>query len=242
MVKLSEKEKAAHKAAFQAMSPAQKAEHIFTYHKWTILLVLLVLIVLGSILHRQLTQKRPVLYLAVINTSFGEQVEKSLTEDFLTAAGGDTRREEVYLYRDLYLSEDADALNHEYAYASKVKLGGAISAEKLDLVLMNQEAYDIFSRQGYLLELTALPDAISASLVENEVILSDNSMDYLLGNAAQEQVVTKTVPNALAVSSLPLFRDAGFDGALYIGVISNSPRPEEVKAYLRYLFGLSGDS
>ena len=37
MVKLSEKEKAAHKAAFQAMSPAEKAEHIFTYHKWTIL-------------------------------------------------------------------------------------------------------------------------------------------------------------------------------------------------------------
>lgn len=236
MVKLSEKEKAAHKAAFQAMSPAQKAEHIFTYHKWTILLVLLVLIVLGSILHRQLTQKRPVLYLAVINTTFGEQVEKSLTEDFLTAAGGDTRREEVYLYRDLYLSEDADALNHEYAYASKVKLGGAISAEKLDLVLMNQEAYDIFSRQGYLLELTALPDAISASLVENEVILSDNSVDYLLGNAAQEQVVTKTVPNALAVSSLPLFRDAGFDGDLYIGIISNTPRQEEAEAYLRYLF------
>ena len=242
MVKLSEKEKAAHKAAFQAMSPAEKAEHIFTYHKWTILLVLLSLIVLGSILHRQLTQKRPVLYLAVINTTFGEQVEKSLTEDFLAAAGGDTRREEVYLYRDLYLSEDADALNHEYAYASKVKLGGAISAEKLDLVLMNKEAYDIFSRQGYLLELTALPDALSASLVENEVILSDNSVDYLLGNAAQEQVITKTVPNALAVSSLPLFRDAGFDGALYIGVISNSPRPEEAKAYLRYLFGLSGDS
>ena len=242
MVKLSEKEKAAHKAAFQAMSPAQKAEHIFTYHKWTILLVLLALIVFGSILHRQLTQKRPVLYLAVINTTFGEQVEKSLTEDFLTAAGGDTRREEVYLYRDLYLSEDADALNHEYAYASKVKLGGAISAEKLDLVLMNKEAYDIFSRQGYLLELTALPDALSASLVENEVILSDNSVDYLLGNAAQEQVITKTVPNALAVSSLPLFRDAEFDGALYIGVISNSPRPEEAKAYLRYLFGLSGDS
>ena len=71
MVKLSEKEKAAHKAAFKAMSPAEKAEHIFTYHKWTILLVLLVLLITGSIIHRQLTQKKPVLYLAVINTSFG---------------------------------------------------------------------------------------------------------------------------------------------------------------------------
>lgn len=237
MVKLSEKEKAAHKAAFEAMSPAQKAEHIFTYHKWTILLILLTILVLGSIIHRQLTQKKPVLYLAVINAAFGEDVEKGLTEDFLVKAGFDTRRQEVYLYRDLYLSENADALNHEYAYASKVKLSGAISAEKLDLVLMNRDAYDIFSRQGYLMELPSHSDALSPYVTENEVILSDNSVDYLLGNAAQEQVVTKTVPNALAVSSLPLFRDAGFDGDLYLGVISNSPRQEEAEAYFQYIFG-----
>ena len=236
MVKLSEKEKAAHKAAFQAMSPAEKAEHIFTYHKWSILLVLLVLLILGSIIHRQLTQKKPVLYLAVINASFGENVEKSLTEDFLAAAGFDARRQEVYLYRDLYLSENADTLNHEYAYASKVKLSGAISAEKLDLVLMNREAYDIFSRQGYLLGLTSLPDALSPYLTENEVILSDNSVDYLLGNETQKQIVTETIPNSLAVSSLPLFRDAGFDGELYLGVVSNSPRQDAAGAYIRYLF------
>ena len=236
MVKLSEKEKAAHKAAFQAMSPAEKAEHICTYHKWTILLVLLVLLILGSIIHRQLSQKKPVLYLAVINASFGENVEKSLTEDFLAAAGFDARRQEVYLYRDLYLSENADTLNHEYAYASKVKLSGAISAEKMDLVLMNREAYDIFSQHGYLLGLTSLSDAFSPYLTENEVILSDNSVDYLLGNVEEEQFVTETVPNSLAVSSLPLFRDAGFDGDLYIGVVSNSPRQDEAEAYIRYLF------
>ncbi len=236
MVKLSEKEKAAHKAAFQAMSPAKKAEHIYTYHRWTILLILLVILILVSILHLQLTQKKPVLYLAVINASFGEEVQKRLTVDFLTEAGCDTRRQEVYLYRDLYLSEDADALNHEYAYASKLKLSGAISAEKLDLVLMNRDAYDIFSRQGYLLELTSLPNAFSPFLTENEVILSDNSVDYLLGNAAKEQFVTETVTNSLAVSSLPLFRDAGLDGALYLGIVANSPRQDEAAAYLRYLF------
>ena len=117
MVKLSEKEKAAHKAAFKAMSPAEKAEHIFTYHKWTILLVLLAILVLGSTIHRQLTQKTPVLYLAVINVSLGEDMQKQLTEDFLAETCDDARRQEVYLYRDLYLSEDADTLNHEYAYA-----------------------------------------------------------------------------------------------------------------------------
>ena len=237
-MKLPEQEKAAYKAAFRAMSPAKKAEHIFTYYKWRIFLGLLLLIILVSILHRKLTQKEPVLYLAVINVALGEDVEKQLTEDFLAEAGFNSRRQEVYLYRDLYLSEDADTLNHQYAYASKVKLSGAISAGNLDLVLMNREAYDIFSRQGYLLELTSLPDELSPFLTGNEVILSDNSVDYLLGNAEEEQVVTETVPNSVAGSSLPLFRDAGFDGDLYLGEVSNSPRQEEAAAYLRYLFGL----
>ncbi len=235
-MKLSPQEKAAHKAAFRAMSPRKKADHIFTYYKWPILLGLLALLVLGSVLHRELTRKEPVLYLAMINVSVGEDMEKQLTADFLTAAGRDARRQEIYLYRGLYLSENADTLNHEYAYASKMKLTGAISARKLDLALMNREAYDILSRNGYLLDLSAQVDSrASALLTANEVVLSNNSLEVLLGEAEQEQCVTETVSNALAVGTLPVFQNAGFDGELYLGVIGNSPRPVEAAAYLSFV-------
>ena len=234
-MKLPEHEKAAYRAAFQAMSPAKKAEHIFTYYKWWILLILIFLFILVSTIHRKLTQKDPVLYMAIVNIALGEDVEKELTADFLAEAGFNERKQEVYLYRELYLSENADTLNHEYAYASKMKLTGAMSAEKLDLVLMNREAYDILSRQGYLLELTSVPETLSPLLTENEVVLSDNSVDVLLGNAEQEEYITQTISNALVISSLPLFQRAGFDGELYIGIIANSPRQEEAAAYLRYL-------
>ena len=235
-MKLSPQEKAAHKAAFRAMSPRKKADHIFTYYKWPIILGLLALLVLGSVLHRELTRKEPVLYLAMINVSVGEDMEKQLTADFLTAAGRDARRQEIYLYRGLYLSENADTLNHEYAYASKMKLTGAISARKLDLALMNREAYDILSRNGYLLDLSAQVDSrASALLTANEVVLSNNSLEVLLGEAEQEQCVTETVSNALAVGTLPVFQNAGFDGELYLGVIGNSPRPVEAAAYLSFV-------
>ena len=166
-MKLSEQEKAAHKAAFRSMRPAEKLEYIYTYYKWPILLGVLVLLTAASIVQRQLTRKEPVIYLGFANVAVGEDLEEVLTVNFLRLEGNNAKRQEVYLYRDLYLSEDADALNHEYAYASKVKLSGAISAEKLDLVLMNREAYDIFSRQGYLLELTSLSDAFSPYLTES---------------------------------------------------------------------------
>ena len=112
-MKLSEKEKAARRAAFQAMSPADRLEHVYTYYKWPILLGLLALLVLGSVLQRQLTRKEPVLYVAFLNLAAGPEQEEALTAGYLRAAGLDERKQEVYLYKDLYLSEDADVINHE---------------------------------------------------------------------------------------------------------------------------------
>ena len=235
-MKLTPQEKAARRAAFQAMSGAKKREHIWEYYKWPILLGLLGLIVLGSILHNALTKKEPVLYLALANVAAGEELEAALTEGYLESAGYDARRQEVSLYPDLYLTDDADTQNHQYAYASRMKLMGALASQKLDLVLMNREGYDFLSRQGYLLALPELLDArLTELLTENEVVLSDNTIEVLLGEAEEEQRVTETAQNALDVSALPLFQGAGFDGELYLGVIANSPRLEEGLRFIRYL-------
>ncbi len=241
-MKLSEQEKAAHKAAFRAMSPGKKLEHIGLYYKWPILLTLIALLVLGSVLQRELTKKEPVLYLAVMNTTVGSELETRLTEGFLSASGADAGRQEVYLYRDLYLSENADELNHEYAYASQMKLVGAIHAQRMDLVLMNREAYDIVSHKGYLAELPALAEGdpalftpLAPLLIENEVILSDNAIELMLGEADEAERITRSVPNALAVSTLPVFEQAGLDGEVYLGLVANSPRVDAALQYIRYL-------
>ena len=242
-MKLSKQEKAARRAAFQAMPPAKKAEHIATYYKWPILLVLIALIVLGSVLHRQLIKKEPVLYLAFANVAAGEDLENDLTDGFLRFLGKDVKKKEIYLYRDLYLSDNADTLNHEYAYASKMKLMGAVNAEKLDLVLMNREAYNMLSRCGYLLELSpdlfagdpSLYEQVLPFLAANELVLSDNGIEYQLGEAETHDVETVSVQNAIEVTGLPLFASAGFPDAVYLGIIANSERLADCIAYLSYI-------
>ena len=170
-MKLSPQEKAAHRAAFQAMSPGKKLEHILTYYKAPILLALLLLFILGSVVHRQLTQKEELLYLGLLNVSIGEDLEEGLNAGYLRSAGLDETRQEVYLYRDLYLSDNADVVNHEYAYASRMKVMGAIQAKKLDLVLMNREAYDLCSRNGYLMALdTWLPGIDAAEALDPDAV------------------------------------------------------------------------
>lgn len=243
-MKLSAQEKAARRAAFREMSPAKKREHIWEYYKWPILLGLLALLVLMSTVREQLNRREPVLYLAFANLSVGEEMEDRLTNGFLESVGADLRRHEVGLYPDLYLSEAADELNHQYAYASRIKLMGALASQKLDLVLMNREGYDFLSRQGYLQELTpalfqdepALLEPLLPVLTENEVVLSDNSLDVQLGKTDSLEIVTERVSNGLNVSALPLFRSAGFDGEVYLGVLANSPRADAVLAFLNYLF------
>lgn len=242
-MKLSRQEKAARRAAFQALTPAKKAEHIATYYKWPILLGLIALIVLGSVLHRQFTKKEPVLYLAFANVAVGEDLENGLTDGFLRFLGADAKKQDVYLYRDLYLSDNADTLNHEYAYASKMKLMGAVTAGKLDLVLMNREAYDLLSRSGYLLELTPsvfaddpeLYEALLPLLSANELVLSDNGIEYQLGEAETHDVETVSVQNAMEVTALPLFARAGFPNTVYLGVIANSERLADCIAYISYI-------
>ena len=242
-MKLSKQEKAALRAAFREMSVQKKLEYIVNYYKWPILLTLLAVGILTSVIHRQLTERRPVLYLGFANVAVGDTLQERLTEGFLRFAGADEARETVYPYLDLYLSEDADTLNHEYAYASRIKLMGAVQAGKLDLVLLNRESWDMLSRNGYLLELSpaffagdeALYAQFQPYLVENEVIISDNSLEYQLREAETHEVVTKPAVNAVAVNDLPLLEGAGFPEPVYLAVIGNSPRAEMDLRYFAYL-------
>ena len=244
-MKLSQKEKAALKAAFRSMTPGEKAEYILTYYKWPILLGLLALAVLCSGVYRRLTEKEPVLYVGFVNTVAGEDLKTGLTSGYLSDSGLDLRRKEVYTYEDLYLTDDADTLSHEYAYASRMKVLAAVNAGKLDVVFTNREGYDLLSRAGYLLDLGGLlreNDPQSAQrleplLTENAVVISDNSLEVLLNEAEEADTVTENAQNGLPLSGFPLFREAGFDGEVYLTVIANSSRRDSVISYIRYLCG-----
>lgn len=238
---LTKEEKAAWRAAFQKMSLAGKAEYIFTYFKLPILLGLIALYLAGSAAYRQLTKKEVVLYTAYINVSVGDELEARLTGGFLSNCGANPKRAEIDLSRGLYLSDNPTPEDHEYQYASNLKLMAAIESKQLDIVLMNQEAYDIFSQRGYLLDLHSLlvsEDALyrrlEPHLTANTVILEDNSIEYTLNQAEQYQAVTEEVTNGLELSALPLFQEA-FPEPVYLGVVGNSPRLPAVIEYIAYI-------
>ena len=232
-MKLSPEERRQRREGFRQMTPSKKLEHIWLYYKAPILLTILALGILVSGVHRAATKKEPVVYLAYLNVSVGEDMEARLTEDYLTCRGLNPKRAEVRLYRNLYLSDNPSASDHEYAYASRMKLLATIHSKQLDLVLMNREAYNLCSASGYLLDLSDILD--SACLTANQVILEDNAVEYYLNAAQEYTAVTETVYNALELTQLSAFQKAGFSDSVYIGIIANTPRLPESQDYLDYL-------
>ena len=241
-MKLTKEERAARKDSFRKMNAADKAEYIFTYYKLPIVLALVALWFVSSTVYRQITKKDAVLYSAHINVSVGDNLERQLNAGFISATGANPRKAEVYLYRGLYLSDDASTENHQYGYASRLKLLASIEAKQLDVVLMNQEAYDILSQNDYLLDLSGFLSEndsfyhrLDPYLSTNIVIIEDNAIEYNLNEADEYVAVTKEVVNGVDVSAFPVFLEARFPDAVYLGVIANSPRLPAVLQYIEYL-------
>lgn len=235
MMKRSPEEIAALRESFRKMDTPHKIEHIYTYHKWTILLILIAVYLLGSWVHRQLTQKEPVVFLGFANVTVGDQLQQELTLGFLEHQGFNPKRQEVYIYTGLYLSNDSAMEDHQYAYASQMKVMAALNAKRMDVMLMNREAYDLLSHNGYLMELTGLSEALTPFLTENEVVVEDNFIDVQLNSETERRYATQPSVNGIDVSQFPLFRDAGFDGAVYAGILANTPRLETAITYLEFL-------
>lgn len=243
-MRLTREDRAARKDSFRRMSPGEKADYLYTYFKLPIFLGLAALALLCSAVYRQLTKKTVVLYSAHINVAVGDTLESYLNTDFISSIGENPQKAEVGLYRGLYLSDAPAQEDHQYSYASRMKVMAAIEAKELDVALMNQEAYDIFSHSGYLYELpdlltgnAGLLNSVEPYLTTNTVILEDNAIEYQLGEAARYEAATREAVNGMEVSALPAFAQAGFPDRIYLGVIANSPRLSSALQYIEYLIG-----
>ena len=119
----------------------KKWEHIWAYYKLPIAIVLIVVYILGYAAYRHVTKKEDVLYLGLVNITAGSDLTEQLTTGFAEAQGL-TKKQQVDLLSGLLLSESAE---EQYVYASEMKLLGAVSAQRLDVVLMDDNILKISS-------------------------------------------------------------------------------------------------
>lgn len=228
----------------QSLPWKKKVQYIWDYFKLPLALLCILLYVIIYAAYRHLTYKEPVLYTALVNVNAGETLTEQLSENFLYIMDIDTSRNKLQLYSGLYLTDDENNAYHEYTYASRTKILAAIDGEQLDVVLMDQEAFDAFSQNGYLCNIDELLSAESPDLyedmkpfiVKNIYIAEDNAFELLFDASIPYSAVTEEYPMGLDLSQTGFIAQAGFEETVYLGIIDNSPRKDTALAYLQYLF------
>ncbi len=219
----------------------QKIQYIWDYYKLPIVICLILLYIITYTLHGHFSKKEILLYTGLVNVSAGEQLTARLSGGFIDSVDDDASKSDMRLYSGLYLTDNLDDPNHEYVYASRIKITASIDDEHLDVVIMNKEAFDAFSQNGYLYNMEELfRDSDSLAELEpyfvtNTVILKDNTDDMLLDRSLSYQAVTEEYSTGLLVSEKGLFKNAGFSEDVYLGVIKNSPRMDMAAEYIKYL-------
>lgn len=216
---------------------------LWDYYKLPIVVLCILLYILGYSLYGHFTHKETILYTALVNVSASDSLTEQLSTGFLDSLDQDTSKTTMQLYTGLYLTDDETNPYHEYTYASRMKILASIDGKQLDVVLMNKEAFDAFSQNGYLCDLEELLSSedvdlynrLKPHLVTNTVILEDNSTDLQLDPSITYQAVTEEHPFGLDLSQTSMISDAGFSDIVYLGIIANSPRTEEAIDYVRYL-------
>ena len=246
---MSRKSRAGSTSTLRQLKGWKKLQYILDYYKFPLLLAAAALYIIIWLTMRNLTQKDVVLYVGLVNAAPSEELILKLSDGYLEETGFPKSDNSVYLYRNLFLSADETSEYHPYSYATKMKILGAINANQLDVVLMNQEAFDAFSQNGYLADLQELlnsPEAgadgrslfkaVKGSLCTNVRIEEDNSVDVLLGNETEyHSVTTKGSFGLNLTDASALVGNAGLSGTVFLGIIKNSTRKKEAVQYLDYL-------
>ena len=185
-------------------------EHIWAYYKLPIVIALIIVYMFGYAAYRHLTKKEDVLYLGLVNVAAGSDLTEQLTIGF-SESQQLTQKQQVNLLSGLLLTESENA-DEQYVYASEMKLLGAVSAQRMDVILMDAAARDELLAEDYFLDLRTLDASFGdlPGLNENGTVLD--------------------------VSDTLFIKQAGFSGRVYLGVVQNAPHPERAAAYIRYLF------
>lgn len=232
------------------MTFREKAEYILEYYSLPILIVVVGTYLVISYIYAQVTRKDVALYSYLINVNLSDEVTEELETSFTDILELDPKKFETRVSRNLFLTYEQDNPDFEYTQASQQRLLAGIEAQQADVFLMNQEAFDAFSQNGFLLDLdTALAELdpefheqAAGSLRENILVTSENSAEVAKDPTIPYHEETETHVFGLEITDTPLIRASGLKGPFYAAIVENSPRKDRAVRFLRHLCEWSGPS
>ena len=225
---------------WSSLHGSAKIRFVWDYYKLPIFLICVIIYVSCYLAVRKLNEEHPQLYLAYVNVEVGETLDRHLTEEFILDLKPSEKHSVVRTLKNLALTENLQQVDGSFVYASQMKILSAIENHQLDIVLMNQEAFDAFSQSGFLLNLDTFADTypladLKPFFIDNIEILTDNATEVMLDPSTEYHSETITYPMGIDITEFPPIKEAGFPDRVFLGIIANTERTDNAAAFLSYI-------
>ena len=205
----------------KGMSKKKKAEYVWEYYKLHIIGSLVLICVIGSIIHSQITKVDYVFSLTMlgntVDTNKKTDLETQLTK--VVVSDGDTKKQATVSNISFGDSNSSDpAMSSQYMQ----KFVAQLSVGELDVVILDKDMFESFVKQDMFLKLNNISGLNLASIKNKkiEASASDN---------------TKAV-YGIDAENIKLFKNIGFDTTnKVIGIISTTKQKNNSTLVLKWL-------
>lgn len=222
----------------------QKVEHIFTYFRTPILLVLLILIIGVSYVVHLATSKDSVLSVICLNSFAEADDADSYGLEFAQAAGIDTNKYDVQITTEMFVSKES--LNGSYE-TSQVIFAQAAS-QSIDILAADLDTLTSYFYQDYFVDLRQILSLEQQEHLHNYFLYVDtayldqiSNMDDLsptYPDPTKPEEMSQPIPVGLLLPP-----DSSFTQLCYsipgtqpsIGILINSKNLDTVLSFLDYI-------
>ena len=129
----------------------KKLEYIWDYYKLPIITGIIIFYIVGYFSYKFITKKNTLLSVATVNIEFSPENSLKLSDEYLKHKNLSNKRYNIDFFNNLMSEGNInDGTSYEYAYASSMKLLALMTDKALDVVIMDDRAYQTFSDNEYL--------------------------------------------------------------------------------------------
>ena len=194
-----------------------KIIYIWDYYKFRIVFSLLGIFFLISCIVRIIHPHKTDLYIGFVNVSIGTDLRNALIQN---------SDMEIKTYENLLLSDTPTPENSSYIIASQTKILATINAEQLDIVILDENSFGAFAQNGYLIDIDKYFDTNCPELKDKLKDYYVKNIDLSDENHPQEYIA------GIDLSSNTLIKNAEFSGKVYLGIIKNTKRYDNINEFL----------
>lgn len=233
------------------LSWGERIVYIWDYYKPVMVAIAGVILVISigvSIYHNM--QINTLLNAYFINCNALDADGDAIASDFAAYLGGIGDRDEIHVDTMTTL-DDEDMSN--YGTANQMKMTAYIAAGDVDVLLLNQSAYDKYDAAGAFADLGTLltkeqleqwSDLLVYGEVEKQTESETDtaSSDDGKETSSAQDTTSAEVPVALKMQDAPVIKEfnAYYDEPVYAVILGNSKHTDTAVEFLDYLLGGTG--